>query len=105
MGLWSFGTASFGVPGIWGGAELEGEDRGLGKRLGVWEDIVVIGIIEDRRIWSDPRCFPGEQGCGEPVWTLLYHCLARDLEIPGKRRRQCGVSRFSLWGWVYLKLL
>jgi len=47
MGLGSFGMSSFGVPGIWVAAGLQREDREYGKRLSRWENIVVIGIIED----------------------------------------------------------
>jgi hypothetical protein len=45
-------------------AELWREDREFGERLSTWEDIVVIGIIEDRRIWSNRGGFPADRAAG-----------------------------------------
>jgi hypothetical protein len=47
MGLGSFGKSAIWVPG-----ELWRWDRELRKRLDRWENVAVIGIFEDRRIWS-----------------------------------------------------
>jgi len=49
----------------------------------MWENIVVIGIMEDRRIWSNRGGFPADGADGAPRKPLLSYCLLRDLGIPG----------------------
>jgi len=50
----------------WVAAGLRREERGLGKRWGMWESIVVIGIMEDGRVWNDRGGFPADRADGGP---------------------------------------
>jgi hypothetical protein len=66
------GLGSFGFLRIWVPADLRREDGELGKRLGKWENIVVIGMIEDRQILEQSRLFCGERGRRENSTRLSY---------------------------------
>ena len=82
MGLGSFGISRFRVA-----VELQREDGAPAKELGMWANIVVIGIDGGSTNAERLRCLPTNRAAGKACKGLLSYCLSRDLGISGKRLR------------------
>ena len=83
MGLGSCCISRIRVP-----AELQRRDRGFGKRLGLGENFVVIGIVGDYRICRDQGV---SQRAGPPRWQNAPISLSRT------RTRNAGEKALVMW--------
>jgi hypothetical protein len=91
------GLGSFGFLRIWGLAEVRREDGDVGKRLGMWENMVVIGMVWGRRIWSNRGGFRRTGPHGGPRTTVLSQL---SLTLP----RNCREEASTMWGKPFRSL-